>query len=33
VVVKIAPWVGKVSDCCRGSCAGGGGGGLASVLI
>jgi hypothetical protein len=35
VIVRIVPWVGKVSDCCAGSwiCAGGGGGELASVLI
>jgi hypothetical protein len=34
VIVRIVPWVGKVSDCCGGSwiCGRGGGGGLASVL-
>jgi hypothetical protein len=35
VIVRIMPWVGKLSVCCRGSqiCCGGGGGGLASSLI
>jgi hypothetical protein len=34
VIVRIMPWVGKVSSCCGGSwiCGGGGGKGLASVL-
>jgi hypothetical protein len=34
VIVRIVPWVGKVSSYCGGSwtCGSGGGGGLASVL-
>jgi hypothetical protein len=34
VIVRIVPWVGKVSGCCGGSwiCGRGGGGGLTLVL-